>query len=162
MIGSIVLVSMTTLLGCMESYKLRMRIETLEEFLKLIRFIETEMRFHALPLRQIVEKHRGDMEILNQCYFMLKIGKSFEQAWKGGIEAGSKGRGLKLKDIQLIEHFGRDLGNSDIQGQIAHCEGSIKLLEVQIELAREEQKKKSKLFSILGLFFGTGVVLLIS
>lgn len=145
----------------MESYKLRMRVETLEEFLKVIRFMETEMRFHALPLRQIVEKHCGEMEILRQCHMMLQIGKSFEQAWKSGIESGSKGRGLKSKDVQLIEHFGTELGSSDIQGQIAHCEGTIKLLEVQIELAREEQKKKSKLFSILGLFLGTGIVLLI-
>ena len=34
-------------------------------------------------------------------------------------------------------------------------------LEEQIEQAREEKKKKSKLFSMLGLFFGTGVALLI-
>ena len=31
----------------------------------------------------------------------------------------------------------------------------------EIEQAREEKKKKSKLFSMLGLFFGTGVALLI-
>ena len=42
---------MTTLLGYMESYKLRMRVETLESFLKVIRLMETEMRFHALPFK---------------------------------------------------------------------------------------------------------------
>ncbi|MFR5069074.1 MAG: hypothetical protein ACLTE2_04045 [Eubacteriales bacterium] len=40
-------------------------------------------------------------------------------------------------------------------------EVTAKLLEEQIEQAREEKKKKSKLFSMLGLFFGTGVALLI-
>ena len=54
---------MTTLLGYMESYKLRMRVETLESFLKVIRLMETEMRFHALPLRQIIDKYCGDMEL---------------------------------------------------------------------------------------------------
>ena len=44
---------------------------------------------------------------------------------------------------------------------IAAFEESAKLLEEQIEQAREEKKKKSKLFSMLGLFFGTGVALLI-
>ena len=140
---------MTTLLGYMESYKLRMRVETLESFLKVIRLMETEMRFHALPLRQIIDKYCGDMDLLWQCHLLLKTGKSFDEAWKSGVAAGTKGSGLKLKDKRLIE------------GQIAHCEVTAKLLEEQIEQAREEKKKKSKLFSMLGLFFGTGVALLI-
>lgn len=63
---------------------------------------------------------------------------------------------MKLKDKRLIEQFGAELGHTDIEGQIAHCEVTAKLLEEQIEQAREEKKKKSKLFSMLGLFFGTG------
>ncbi len=152
---------MTTLLGYMESYKLRMRVETLETFLKVIRLMETEMRFHALPLRQIVEKHCGDMELLRQCHLQLEIGKSFDMAWKSGVEAGTGGSGLKSKDKSLIERFGAELGHTDIEGQIAHCEVTAKLLEAQIEQAREEKKKKSRLFSMLGLFSGTGIALLI-
>lgn len=138
-----------------------MRVETLETFLKVIRLMETEMRFHALPLKQIIDKHCGDMELLWQCQLALKIGKSFDEAWKSGVIAGTKGMGLKPKDKHLIERFGTELGNSDIEGQIAHCEVTTKLLEEQIEQARDEKKKKSKLFSMLGLFFGTGVALLI-
>ena len=92
---------------------------------------------------------------------MLKTGKSFDEAWKSGVATGTKGSGLKLKDKRLIEQFGAELGHTDIEGQIAHCEVTAKLLEEQIEQAREEKKKKSKLFSMLGLFFGTGVALLI-
>ncbi len=160
MVGSIVLVSMTTLLGYMESYKLRMRVETLESFLKVIR-METEMRFHALPLRQIIDKYCGGYGFIMACHLLLKTGKSFDEAWKSGVAAGTKGSGLKLKDKRLIEQFGAELGHTDIEGQIAHCEVTAKLLEEQIEQAREEKKKKSKLFSMLGLFFGTGVALLI-
>ena len=87
--------------------------------------------------------------------------ESFDEAWKSGVAAGTKGSGLKLKDKRLIEQFGAELGHTDIEGQIAHCEVTAKLLEEQIEQAREEKKKKSKLFSMLGLFFGTGVALLI-
>ena len=77
------------------------------------------------------------------------------------VAAGTKGSGLKLKDKRLIEQFGAELGHTDIEGQIAHCEVTAKLLEEQIEQAREEKKKKSKLFSMLGLCFGTGIALLI-
>ena len=136
-------------------------VETLESFLKVIRLMETEMRFHALPLRQIIDKYCGDMDLLWQCHLLLKTGKSFDEAWKSGVAAGTKGSGLKLKDKRLIEQFGAELGHTDIEGQIAHCEVTAKLLEEQIEQAREEKKKKSKLFSMLGLFFGTGVALLI-
>ena len=45
---------MTTLLGYMESYKLRMRVETLESFLKVIRLMETEMRF-SLMMKDVYE-----------------------------------------------------------------------------------------------------------
>ena len=119
------------------------------------------MRVHALPLRQIIDKYCGDMDLLWQCHLLLKTGKSFDEAWKSGVAAGTKGSGLKLKDKRLIEQFGAELGHTDIEGQIAHCEVTAKLLEEQIEQAREEKKKKSKLFSMLGLFFGTGVALLI-
>ena len=75
LVGSIVLVSMTTLLGYMESYKLRMRVETLESFLKVIRLMETEMRFHALPLRQIIDKYCGDMDCSKQEKVLMRHGK---------------------------------------------------------------------------------------
>ena len=66
------------------------------------------------------------------------------------VAAGTKGSGLKLKDKGLIEQL-VELGHTDIEGQIAHC-GHCKIIEEQIEQAREEKKEKSKLFSMLGLF----------
>lgn len=155
------LISITTLLGFLESYKLRLRVETLETFLKVIGLMETQMRFYQLPLRQIMEKHSGDMALLWQCHLLLQTGKSFEQAWKSAVEAGTKGKGLKEKDKRLICAFGEELGRTDIDGQIAHCRVTEQLLQEQLQIAREEKKKKSKLFTMLGLFCGTGAALLI-
>ena len=76
------------------------------------------------------------------------------------VAAGTKGSGLKLKDKRLIEQFGAELGHTDIEGQIAHCEVTAKLLEEQIEQAREEKKKVQAVFYV-GIVFGTGVALLI-
>ena len=86
------------------------------------------------------------MDLLWQCHLLLKTGKSFDEAWKSGVAAGTKGSGLKLKDKRLIEQFGAELGHTDIEGQIAHCEVTAKLLEEQIEQAREEKKKSPSCF----------------
>ncbi len=119
------------------------------------------MRFHALPLRQIMTNTVEIWIYYGNVIYCSKQEKSFDEAWKSGVAAGTKGSGLKLKDKRLIEQFGAELGHTDIEGQIAHCEVTAKLLEEQIEQAKRRKKKKSKLFSMLGLFFGTGVALLI-
>ncbi len=155
------LIAAATLLGCMESYKLHLRVEALERFLTLITVIETEMRYYALPLRQIVTRHSDAFAFLCHCQVQLEAGKSFAQAWQAGIAASAKGKGLKQKDKALMEQFGTGLGDSDIEGQLAHCRTTQALLTVQIEQARAEKTKKSKLFSVLGLCGGAGVALLI-
>ena len=45
------------------------------------------------------------------------------------------------------------MGHTDIEGQIAHCEVTAKLLEEQIEQAREEKKKKVQAVFYVGIVF---------
>ena len=90
------------MLGCMESYKLHLRVEALERFLTLITVIETEMRYYALPLRQIVTRHSDAFAFLCHCQVQLEAGKSFAQAWQAGIAASAH---KFSNDIRLLQHL---------------------------------------------------------
>ncbi len=75
---------------------------------------------------------------------------------------GTKGCGLQKKDVQMISDFGIALGSTDLAGQAAHCQLMAQLLENQLETARQEKGKKAKLYSMLGIFFGVAMALVIS
>ena len=151
----------STLLGYSESHKLSVRVEQLELFLRFITSTQTEIRYAAMPVEEIVLKHNEDMRFLHLCSEYCKNGSNFLQAWDAAATNGTKGLGLNSKDISLIRDFGAEFGASDIDGQLAHCKLYIQLILARLENAREEKSKKSKLYLMLGVFFGLAVALLL-
>lgn len=148
--------------GFLEAYKLRLRVESLEHFLQFVLSIQTEIQFSAFPVRQLIARHRNEMKILQLCDELCSQGEEFPTAWKRAAAQGTRGIGLSKKEIRLMTEFGSGLGSSDMAGQRSHCELTTQLLRVQLEEARKEQAKKSKLYAMLGIFSGTAMALAIS
>ncbi len=145
----------------MESHKLAMRVEQLEAFLRFISAAQTEIRFSALPVEQIVQKHGENLEFLRLCGENCREGCSFITAWKSGVNAGAKGKGFNEKDITLLHDFGSEFGASDTDGQLSHCSLYYELVSDRLKNAREEKTRKSKLYQMLGVFSGMAAALLL-
>ena len=138
-----------------------MRVEQLEAFLRFLSAAQTEIRFAALPVEQIVQRHGGEMEFLKICGESCKSGGSFLSAWNNGVRSGTKGRGLIAGDIGLLQGFGEGFGASDTEGQLSHCTLYSELISESLKNAREEKKRKSKLYQTLGVFSGMTAALLL-
>lgn len=162
MVGILLLVLTSSSVGFLEAYKLRLRVEYLERFLQFIRAVQTEIQFSAFPVRQLVARHREELKLFDLCDQFCSQGEEFPQAWQKASVQGTKGNGLTKKEIQMMAEFGAGLGNTGIAGQISHCELAAQLFQTQLEEARQEKGKKSKLYAMLGIFSGTAMALVIS
>jgi stage III sporulation protein AB len=159
--GALILIAVGTFAGYMESHRLAMRVEQLEAFLRFLSAAQTEIRFAALPVEQIVQRHGGEIEFLRICGDCCKTDISFLSAWKTGVQSGTKGRGFLAGDIGLLYGFGEGFGASDTEGQLSHCALYSELITENLKNAREEKNRKSKLYQTLGVFSGMAAALLL-
>lgn len=158
----VLLILTSSSVGFLEAYKLRLRVEYLEHFLQFILAVQAEIQFSAFPVRQLIVRHSGELKVCALCEQFCVQGEAFPSAWKKATMQGAKGNGLTKKEIQMIADFGAGLGSSDMAGQISYCELAAQRFRTQLEEARQEKGKKSKLYAMLGIFSGTAAALVIS
>nr|WP_319487961.1 stage III sporulation protein AB [uncultured Caproiciproducens sp.] len=145
----------------MESHRLAMRVEQLETFLRFVSSAQTEIRFSALPVEQIVQRHGSDLEFLRLCGSSFQKGVDFLTAWQTGVSCCAKNSGFNEKDIELLKGFGRGFGVSDTDGQLSHCALYYELTAQSLKDARDEKERKSKLYQMFGVFSGMAAALLL-
>ncbi len=145
----------------MESHRLADRVEQLEAFLRFLSAAQTEIRFAALPVEQIVQRHGGEMDFLRMCAANCSQSEPFAAAWEQSVKAGTKGRGLLAADIELLRGFGQSFGASDVDGQLSHCALYSELIGSNLKNAREEKNRKSRLYQTLGVFSGMAAALVL-
>lgn len=161
MVGALILIAAGTLAGYMESHRLTDRVEQLEAFLRFLSAAQTEIRFAALPVEQIVQRHGGEMDFLRICAASCRQGEHFADVWEQSVKSGTKGRGLLASDVELLRGFGRSFGASDVDGQLSHCTLYSELISNNLKNAREEKNRKSRLYQTLGIFSGMAAALVL-
>lgn len=159
--GTLLLIAAGALAGYMESHRLEMRVERLEEFLRFLSSAQTEIRFSALPVEQIVQRHGGDLEFLQRCGDCFQKGVDFMSAWQAGVNSCAKNSGFNERDMELLKGFGRGFGVSDTDGQLSHCALYCELTAQSLKDAKEEKERKSRLYQMFGVFSGMAAALLL-
>lgn len=145
----------------MESHRLAMRVHQLEALLRFLSAAQTEIRFSALPVEQIIQKHGENLKFLKICSENFKNGGGFAFAWESGVNSGAKSEGFNDKDIAILHNFGNGFGASDTEGQLSHCALYYELVSNELKGAREDKTRKSKLYQMLGVFSGMAAALLL-
>lgn len=150
-------------MGISASRALSERVCFLEEYLKFLAFLQTQISYSAAPLPSLLEKYR-DTRVLgpfvSTCLSGLNERHTFSQSWSEAIKESAKSFGLKKEEVHLICDFGSALGGSDVAGQISHCELNKQLVGTYLERAREEKTRKSKLYLMLGVCAGVAAALI--
>ena len=158
--GILLLLLTSSAVGFLEAHKLSLRVDQLEKFLRFVTQVQAEIQFTSLPVARLVEKHRDEMKLLALCHQYSRE-QEFPIAWEKAVEAGTRGLGLKKKEVQLLRDFGSALGCTDLAGQMAHCRLTAQQTELCLEAARQDKGKKAKLYAMLGIFFGAATALVI-
>ena len=87
---------------------------------------------------------------------------SAKDGWEKAIEESQDKLSLNKEDFTAIGTLGKMLGNTDAEGQVSQIELTEKLIEDQIENAKIEKQKNTKLYKTLGVTVGlTAVILLL-
>ncbi len=145
----------------MESHKLAVRVQQLEAFLQFICIAETEIRFSAIPVEQIVQRHGTELKFLQTCADDCESGVDFFTAWQNSIKFCAKNEGFSESDLGLLKRFGMGFGASDTEGQISHCKLYYQLILNSLKGAREDKTKKAKLYQMFGVFSGMAAAFLL-
>ncbi len=137
------------------------RVKTIEELLLMIQIISTEIKFSRTPMDAIIEKlsRRKDfrhLDFITDCVEIMKT-RSFPEAWKLTVEDS----GFHNEERQLLLSLGANFGTSDVEGQLSNCELHKKLLENNLNNAREKCSKFGKLYTSLGVLGGFLIAVLV-
>lgn len=156
LIGMLTLITTGSFLGFSKSKQLSNRVEFLEQYIRLLSYIETQIRYSSECLVDLLMSCEMDekFSFINCCLDKVANGVSFSKAWYYGVQKIPKETGLKCEDINLIANFGKGLGTSDIDGQVSHCELYKNLISENLSDARIQKQKKYKLYQMLGVCSG--------
>lgn len=161
MIAAVIFVAAGTFLGMYQSFKLKRREEYLIEILQLIEEISVHIRYKMLPVEQlIVEISGGKINFINNVSYVLEKYKNnnWRHAWE---TAANEATELNGEDRGLLISVGKQLGNSDLSGQLAMLELNKTLFTVRLSEAAAENSKKAKMYRSVGLLAGIGAATMI-
>lgn len=162
-VGIIVIISVTSFTGCYFSSALKKRMIMLKKLNYMLEEILLLLRYKSATVYEIAETLAGD-ERFSEFEFLGKIrpesGISFQQCWCGAVY-GSELYGMKKSDIELIADIGKNLGTSDLDGQISAVMLRRSELEAAVASAEEEYSKKAKLYCSLGMLSGAFVSIML-
>lgn len=150
-----------SLSGYKESHKLSVRVDSLESFLRFLSAAKTEIRYSAVPVVQVIQRHSAGFQFLEECVSNCELGYGFVDAWRYAVTYYAKYDGFNANDMKLLLSFGEGFGASDTDGQIAHLELYSQLFNTCLKSARDDRNRKSKLYLMLGVFAGLSSALLL-
>lgn len=161
---SIFLVFLISLyIGYLISKKYTLRLEELKEIKNALNIIESKIKFTYEPLPEIFAE-TSKMFSKNICQIFVQASNNMKQenaerAWEQSINCTVTN--LKSEDIENLKSFGKMLGKTDKDGQLSRIEITKTFIEMQIEKAKTEEEKNSKLYKTLGAIIGMALVIIL-
>ncbi len=160
----IILIFFTSVsIGDLVSKKYILRVKELKEFKNAFNIIETKIKFTYEPLSNIFIEtskllSKNVAKIFESTVIYMKQLNAGE-AWDKSLEESETN--LKKEDIENIKNFGKMLGTVDKDGQISMLEVTKNFIEMQIDKAKTEENKSSKLYKTLGVIVGLAFIVIL-
>ena len=152
-------------IGKMLAQRYYYRVQELEELKNALNLFKTKIKFTYETIPEIFEEISNNItkNISNIFQSTVKGLKDFSisQAWEQAIESEKKNTNLNEEDIRVIKLLSKQLGITDIEGQISQIEITEHFLDTQIKQAQQEKEKNQKLYQKLGTTMGLVIVILL-
>ncbi len=155
-------------LGILKAQRLKVRIEILEEFMKMCLLLKSKINYLREPLTYIFSTEPLREE--NRAFSLLRDSfaeaeqkdAEISQIWFQKAEETYQSSELTAKDIESIKYLGTFIGQTDYENQLYQFEYLESMLKNQIGDAYDEWKRKGPLYRKLGFFAGAliGIVLM--
>lgn len=130
------------------SYKLQRRRKYLSTILLFLNRLQATITFRKDDIEEIVF-NLADDELA-----------PLKNAENNHYEKIIENLNFNNKDRELLSSFFKDLGTTDIDGELSHIKMYQELFSEQYKLSKEDIKNNGKLYRMLGLFSGLAFVVL--
>ncbi|GGK02650.1 stage III sporulation protein SpoAB [Lentibacillus kapialis] len=166
-IGALLFIGTTTLAGFDISKRLNERPKHIRHMKNALQILEAEILYSQLPLpdafatiaKQVPDpigsffKHVKDS--------LAYHNNNLSQVWNWYLEELMTSSAFDTNEAEILKQFGRTLGQHDFNQQQKHIHLTIKHLDRELDDARDNQYKYSKMAKSLGLLCGLFIVLLL-
>lgn len=167
-VGCILIILSSTLMGFYCSSELKSRINDMRELRKLIVLLRGDIRYGSTPLPEaisaIARRHEGNFKgffttvsvRLNE-----RSGDTFSQIWKDAAEKELITTSLSKKDKNHLIQLGENLGYLDKEMQLNTLDLFLNQMEEEIQEVTKTAKEKAYLYNTLGIMAGIFVSIIL-
>lgn len=167
-IGCILIIFSSTLMGFYCSSELRSRINDLKELRKIIMLLRGDIRYGNTPLPEainaIAKRHNGNYKsFLDKVSENLieRSGYTFSQIWTEAVEKALHTTSLNKRDKYQLIQLGEHLGYLDKEMQLNTIDLHLAQLDDEIQELSKNVKEKTYLYKCLGIMAGVFISIIL-
>ncbi|WP_188453684.1 stage III sporulation protein SpoIIIAB [Virgibacillus oceani] len=166
-VGVLLFIGTTTWIGFEISKRLNNRPKQIRQLKNALQILEAEILYSQLSLKDAFETIASQIPQPSQSFFkslsdgMQKSGTDLSNLWKKRIDKFMKESALGNNEKEILLQFGQTLGQHDFIQQQKHIQLTVSHLNRELEEARDNQYKYSKMAKSLGFLCGLFIVLLL-
>lgn len=165
-IGAFLLISATTAIGYLFSLTLTHRPQQIRSLIYSLQVMEAEMTYSQLPLQQLF--HNTSEKVANPIKsFFKSLAENIQNdidhldyLWMEEVANLIEKSSLKKKEADILNEFGKNLGQYTIEQQKKQIQLTILHLNRELEDALYERDKYEKLSRNIGFLFGLFIVII--
>lgn len=158
-IGAVLLLSTSSMLGFSASRELKERVRDLEMMVVSFEFMERELKARLPPLQELLRLTSCVTTGCVKLFYLLVISRMdrqqerpFSQLWREAAEAAQLH--ITDHDLQILCDAGNVLGRYDAVSQCSALEEMRARLLIALKDAREQKNNMGRVYSTLGIASG--------
>lgn len=164
--GCVLILASCCSLGFLKASSYQMRSKELADILEIIKLLDMEITYKKDTLAKSFEKISQlktcwFSQVLQRCSAMLEKQHSLQDAWQNAMQENEKESPLVKQDMEILSDLALGLGRSDSQGQSRLFEPALLRLDLQLQQARDEQRRQGRMYKGLGTAVGVVIVIMI-
>ncbi|HLS66581.1 MAG TPA: stage III sporulation protein SpoIIIAB [Pseudogracilibacillus sp.] len=166
-IGAFCIVFATSFLGFDMSNTLTNRTRQLKQLIVSLQMMEAEMVYSKRTLQQIFHVLRSKLDYpITDFYDNLTKrlnGRvtNFYSIWSQELESLRTISSLTANDVEILQQFGRTIGQHSAHEQRKHIQLTIYHLQLELDQSRDKQQRYATMLKTIGFLFGLLIVILL-
>lgn len=165
LIGIAIIITASALIGNNYAEALSKRTSTLKAMEYMLEEIELLIRFRSADVYEIIDSLQRSPQLKNLKFIKYAVehlgdNVPFDCLWEKAIDEYNENF-LKAEDIELLKSIGKEIGKSDLEGQISIIELKKNELSALIRRSEEEYTGKAGMYRSIGILGGALVSILL-
>ena len=168
MLGALLILISGSFIGWIIASQYLKRIKQLKQVRTAINLFDAEISYNQSVLHEVLYKIADNLNYPISHLFSnsaeklsQKKGRLFNDIWKKELNNNFKKNCLKKEDKKILNEWGMQIGNSNLDGQKKINKLTQKKIDKSLSQARNEAEKKVKLIRYSGILISLVIIILL-